>query len=267
MSLVTISASGFFERHFAPRRWIKLVLADLIQYRNSLSIAVLAIYGAVLLLLLALAPTSGGWQPHEIFVSGILYVGGLVVVSHSFVELTDPIRRSAYLLVPASTLEKIAARLALTLVAFPVAALALYWATSLVGAGLGDLIWGQSFGIYDPSTQKTARLLAYYPMIHAVFFLGAVWFRKGAVFKTLLSVVAAQIGLAIITMFLFRLVFFEFFEGLGLEPSREFRLNVTDAGWLTSDLSAQLGKAFTYFLLGPWLWVLSYLRLADTESS
>jgi hypothetical protein len=267
MSIATVSASGFLGRHFSPGRWFKLLRADLIQYRNSLSIAFVAVYGAVLLALVALAPTSGGWQPHETFVPFIIYAGGLAVISYSFIELTDPVRRSAYLLVPASTLEKVSARLVLTLLAFPAATLVLYWVTSLVGAGLGTLIWDRSFGIYNPLTENTVRLLAHYPMIHAVFFLGAIWFRKGSVFKTLLSVVIAQLGLAIIAAFFFRIVFFEFFEGLGLDHSMEFQLNVIDAGWLTSDLTAQLGEVFAYLLFGPWLWVISYLRLADTESS
>lgn len=266
MSIATLSDRPFFERHFSPGRWMKLLRADLVQYKSSMSIAAMAVFGAALLVLVALAPTAGGWQPHEIFIPGILYLGGLVVISYSFVELGDPVRRSAYLLVPASALEKVTARLALTLVAFPVAGLMLYWATSLVGAGLGGLIWDESFGVYNPFTEETWQLLAVYPMVHSVFFLGAVWFRKATVSKTILAVVLAQIGLAIVTALIFRVVFFDFFHGLSFEPSKEFRLNVTDAGWLTSDLSARIGKVFTHLLFGPWLWVIAYLRLADTES-
>ena len=266
MSVATVSLGGLVERHFSPSRWMKLLRADLVQYRSSLSFAAMAVYGAALLVLVALAPTSGGWQPHEIFVPGILYVGGLVIISYSFVELGDPIRRSAYLLVPASTLEKASARLALTLVAFPAASLILYWATSLAGSGLGGLIWDESFDVYNPFTEETWRLLSVYPMVHSVFFLGAVWFRKSTLFKTMLAVVLAQIGLAIVTALIFRIVFFDFFQGMSFEPSKEFRLNVIDAGWLTSDISAQIGKVFTHLLFGPWLWVIAYLRLADTES-
>ena len=219
------------------------------------------------MVLVALAPTSGSWRAHELFIPGILYVGGLVLISYSFVELDDPVRRSAYLLVPASTLEKMTARLVLTLVAFPVACLMLYWATSLVGAGLGSLIWEESFDVYNPFTEETWRLLTVYPLVHSIFFLGAVWFRKSTVFKTMLAVVVAQIGLVIVTAFIFRVVFFDFFQGMSFEPSQEFRLNIVDAGWLTSDLSARIGKVFTYLLFGPWLWAIAYLRLADTESS
>ena len=266
MSIATVSPGGGVDRHFSPGRWIKLLRADLVQYRSSLSIGAMAVCGASLLMLVALAPTAGSWRPHEIFVPGLLYVGGLVFVSYSFVELGDPVRRSAYLLVPASTLEKASARLALTLVAFPAASLILYWVTSLAGSGLARLIWEESFGVYNPFTDETWRLLAVYPMVHSIFFLGAVWFRKATVFKTMLTVVLAQIGLAIVTAVIFRIVFFDFFHGMSFEPSKEFRLNVTDAGWLTSDLSAQIGKVFIHLLFGPWFWVIAYLRLADTES-
>ena len=268
MSLATLPpGGGFFERHFSPGRLIRLLRADLIQSRSSLSVAIAAVYGAALLVMVALAPTAGGWQPHGIFVPGILYVGGLVAISYSFVELGDPVRRSAYLLVPASTLEKVAARLALTLVAFPAAALMLYWATSVLGAGLGGLIWERSFEVYNPFTEETWRLLTAYPMVHSVFFLGAVWFRKAVLFKTVLAVVVAQIGLAIVTAVIIRIVFFDFFQGIGFEPSMDFRLNGVDVGWLTSGITAWLGEVFTYLLFGPWLWVIAYLRLADTESS
>ncbi len=259
MSGATVSPTGLFERNFSPGRWIKLLRADLIQYKNNLSIATLAVFGAVLVVLVAFAPLTGRWQPHKIFVPGILFLGGIIITSYSFTELKDPIQRSAYLLVPGSTLEKVAARLMLTLVGFPLSALTLYWTTSLVGAGLGSLIWGKSFAIYRPFTEDTWRLLTVYPIVHSIFFLGAVWFRKGAAFKTLLAVVLAQIGLAVVTFFIFRIVFFDFFQGMSFNLSKE-----VDTGWLTSAV-LRIGRVFIYVLFGPWLWVISYLRLADTE--
>ena len=262
----TIRTAGLFDRHLSPRRFIKLLRADLIQYRSSLSIAATAVFGATLVLLTAFAPLSGGWQPHLIFLPGILFIGGLLITSYSFAELGDPVRRAAYLLVPASTFEKVAARLLLTLVAYPLAVLALYWLISLVAAGVGDLVWGRSFAVYNPFTAETWRLLTVYPMVHAIFFLGAVWFRKGAAFKTVLAVVAAQIGFVIVAGFILRIVFSGFFEGFSFTPSMDIRLKLIDAGWLTSDIWAQIGRLLTYLLFGPWFWVISYHRLADTES-
>jgi hypothetical protein len=95
--------------------------------------------------------------------------------------------------------------------------------------------------------------------VHSIFFLGAVWFRKGAAFKTLLAVVLAQIGLAVVTFFIFRIVFFDFFQGISFNLSKE-----VDTDWLTSAV-LRIGRVFIYVLFGPWLWVISYLRLADTE--
>lgn len=260
ISGATVSPTGLFERHFSPGRWIKLLRADLIQHKHNLLIATMAVFGAVLVVLVASAPLTGRWQPHKIFVPGILFLGGIIITSYSFTELKDPIQRSAYLLVPGSTLEKVAARLLLTLVGFPLSALTLYWTTSLVGAGLGSLIWGESFAIYRPFTEDTWRLLTVYPIVHGIFFLGAVWFHKGAAFKTLLVVVLAQIGLAVVTFFIFRIVFFEFFQGMSVS----FNLSKeADIGWWTS--AVQIGRVFIYVLFGPWLWVISYLRLADTE--
>ena len=256
--VTTISPTGSVDRYFSPGRWIKLLRADLVQYRNSLSIAAIAVFGAVLVVLVFFAPSTGSWQPHRFFLSSLLFLGGLIFTSYSFVELADPVRRSAYLLTPASTLEKIAVRLLLTLVGFPLSVLALYWMTSALGAWLGSLVWGKSFTIYHPFTEYTSQLLTVYPVVHAIFFLGAVWFRKNAAFKTLLSMVVAQIAFTVVAVFIVRIVFFDFFNGT------DFSLGVgSSMAWL--DSVPWIARVFIYCLFVPWLWVIAYLRLADTE--
>ena len=256
-----------FQRHFQLSRWIRLLRVDLVQYRNPLYVAIVAVYGAVLFALVVLAPTSGSWQPHKIFLPSIICLGGMILVGNSFAELGDPVRRAAFLLIPASTLEKLGARLVLTLVAFPLAAISLYWITSLLGAAIGHLVWDSSFDIYDPFTQEIGRLIVVYPLIHSVFFLGSVWFRKSSIFKTIISVVVVQISFSIIAVFIFRIVFYDFFQGVSFDALKELQLHIDPGTWLTSDSSARLGTVFTYLLFGPWLWVIAYFRLADTESN
>ena len=122
-----------FSRHVSLRRGVKLLRADLIQYRNNLSIAAAAVFGVLLVILVAWAESAGEWDPHEVFVPIVLFGGGFIITSLSFIELGDPVRRSAYLMVPASTLEKLATRLLLTLVGFPLAVIALYWVSFAAG--------------------------------------------------------------------------------------------------------------------------------------
>ena len=263
MTATTPRTPGVFERHLSVRRCVDLLRADLIQYRNPLSVASASVFGTLLVILVASTPSAGDWNPHEVFVRIVLFGGGLIMTSFSFVELGDPIRRSAYLLIPASALEKLATRLLLTLIGFPLAVFTLYWVTSVVAAGLGFVIWGESFEIYDPFTQQTGRMLAWYLPANAIFFLGAVWFRKAAAFKTLLTLVLASIAIPLVAGLIFRIIFFDFFEGFSFTFAK--KLSVSGPYCITEEPLFQICKSYTYVVLGPWLWIVSYLRLSDTE--
>ena len=263
MTATTAPSPGVFERHLSAKRCIDLLRADLIQYKSTFSIAAVAVFGTLLIVLVASTPSAGDWNPHQVFVPIVLFGGGLIMTSFSFVELGDPIRRSAYLLIPASALEKLATRLLLPLIGFPLAAFALYWVTSLVAAGLGFVIWGESFETYDPFTQQTGRILIWYLPANAIFFLGAVWFRKAAAFKTLLTLVLASIALPLVAGLILRIVFFHFFEGFGFTVAKEI---VHHGPFdITEEPLFKICKSYAYVVLGPWLWIVSYLRLSDTE--
>lgn len=246
------------------RRVGLLLRADIIErYRNWLMVVL--VLTIVMLLRAAQGAATGNLNDglYPATFGTMLFVWGAILVSNSFIELHDNARNISYLLLPASALEKVAARLALVTVVFVLFLLAVTTLVSLATEGANQLLFGRHNRVFRPYDPAVWRSIAVYVAGCAPLFLGAAWFRKSHLLKTFLAVTAIALGLLLLGVLPMRLLF----GGSYYEMS--WPLFVED--WplwtrLTEHL-ATISRIAYYALLPPFCWFVAWLRVRETQVS
>ena len=146
---------------------------------------------------------------HATFFPLALVAGGLLFTSTLFAELPDLPRAHAYLTLPISTLERWAVRVLISTVGYAAVALVGYFLVTLLGAGISQLIRGQSHPVFAPSVDVWRAVLAYL-LTSSLFLFGAVYFRRWNALKVILALAGLWLGLALIAAGLAWLLFSDF---------------------------------------------------------
>ena len=246
--------------HFSLGRLWWLLRADLTGgYRSLLTVS--AVLAGVILITL-LTPVRGPAAVQGVFVTwfgGMLYVWGAIASSRAFSELHDKTRNEAYLLLPASAIEKTLARLLPVTVGLIVYLLIFTAVVSLPVAGLSRLSLYPGIGLFNPLDPQVWPIVARYLVFQSYFFLGAAWFRKQHFIKTtLVAVVVAGTILSIV------LTSYFIWVRLGSPvPSESISIPGT-AGMLR--LIEAHGTAFTVMVPVAG-WTLAWLRVRETQVS
>ncbi len=120
---------------FHPTRFYLLVRNGIVLNKSAILIVSAAV-GGILLFLSALDAFLG-YRPrfHQGLYLGVLYVGGLIVTNRIFKEFHDTVKGPAWLLIPASLLEKASSRIALSTVMYVITTMLIYFGFSLVSEG------------------------------------------------------------------------------------------------------------------------------------
>lgn len=194
---------------------------------------------------------------------GMLFIWGAIGASLSFYELHDKTKNEAYLLLPASALEKTLARLLRATVGFVVFLLIFLTVTSLVIEGINLVLFGRHNGVFNPSHGAVWVPVGHFIAVTSVFFLGAAWFRRLHFIKTALTLAAIPIVLVIIAGIVGKFLF----EGpvYGLSGA-DFYGYYTAHETLFDTLLGTLKVAY-FVLLPVFCWVVAWLRLKETQSS
>ena len=210
---------------------------------------------AVILIANVVSPVTGGSDFHETVFPLALVAGGLLFTSTLFGELPDKPRAHAYLTLPISTLERWAVRFLVSTVGYAAVALVGYFLVTLLGAGLGQLIWERSHGVFVPSSDVWHMILGYL-VISSLFLFGAVYFRRWNALKVVLSLAALFLGLALIAAGVSWLLFFEF--------TGNFDFIIERAPHVGKAIEVG-AKVFFWGIMGPLFWFLTWIRLSETE--
>ena len=235
------------------RAWHAL-RADLHQQSRAVLIGGCAA-AAVILIANVFAPESSGFDFHATFFPLALVAGGLLFTSTLFAELPDLPRAHAYLTLPISTMERWAVRVLISTVGYAAVALVGYFLVTLLGAGIRQLIRGQSHPVFVPSVDVWRAVLAYL-LTSSLFLFGAVYFRRWNALKVILALAGLWLGLALIAAGLAWLLFSDF--------TGNFDLVVERAPHILAAIEAG-AKIFFWVVMGPLFWFLTYLRLSETE--
>lgn len=125
-----------------------------------------------------------------------LFGWALLAASGAFQELHDRTKNEAYLLLPASALEKTFVRFLLVTIGFYAFFVVFSTAVALIVQAVDAILVDREFRWFPrPGEGLQWVLFGNLFVLQSIFFLGAAWFRKSHFFKTLLTLVAAWFGL------------------------------------------------------------------------
>lgn len=258
--------------YFSPVRFARLLRNDwLINqkiYLFTVLGAALAIYGFSYFLMYTSRHFSHG-QYTGLFLFYLMGIGAFI--GTAFPALTDQIKRSNYLLIPGSMLEKFMVQFFIRIVVFIPLALILFWvATHLAKV---SLIPDPATG-FDPATQiqdfhfsklfienmsTLDRFISALSLFSftSILFAGSAFFNRFALVKTLV-VIGIVIGAVILSMVLFSHIFY---------PAETHGFDITIKNYKVGyDL---FNTQFYFYLLGGLSWLfflpLTYFKLKEKE--
>ncbi len=123
------------------------------------------------------------------FYSLVIFVGVPLVAGGAFKDVFKTANIHDWLLLPASTFEKVLSRLIFTFPVYLIVVNAVFVMTSLVSYLWSFLVHNKGSVLFDPFSVNALSILPHLVLLHSVFFFGASVFRKSPFFKTVLSIV------------------------------------------------------------------------------
>jgi hypothetical protein len=235
---------------------------DLLRnYRSTLVVSGTAALVALLVSLATAYDGSVGSGPnfYRFCFIAALFAWGTIATSVCFSDLHGRGTNMAFLLLPASALEKTVSRLLIHTVGLIVYLLVLTTLLSWVAEGLNTVAFGVRRGFFSPFDPVAWMMLPHFLAAQALFFLGAAWFRKVQFVKTVGSVVAIVLGLSCVAVVIAWLV--------GGGPWSDATMRI-DGGppWPIDWLVAV--APFAYFYALPlFCWFVAWLRVTETQVS
>lgn len=247
------------ETGFQPQRLYLLVRNSLVLNRNGIMVAAAALMGVLLLVSLADAFVNCGLTFHRnLFLIGYFPVG-LWLTTRAYKTLHDPVRGIAWLLIPASALEKTVSRILLVTLIYTAGSLMGYSMFSVLSEGLNTVIAHRTHPLFNPLDPLVLRSLPTFISIQAPFMIGAVYFRRHTLSKTILALICFffLFGSGILTAAWF--IFGDHMTGLNVRAliSTIMRTDFTPAALA---LKLMFWVAFPAFS-----WLVCHVRLKETE--
>jgi|SRR5687767_1887574 len=240
-------------------RVVLLLRAELLRSRRTWLVA--AGTAALVALLLssigALDGEVGGVGFYRtVFIAGLFALGTLAT-SQAFVDLHGRTTNTAFLMLPASALEKTLVRLALTTVGLILGLLVLTTVLSWVIEGINAVVFGMSRGFFVPWDRLAWTIVPHYLVVQSLFFLGGAWFRKLHYIKTVGAVLLIWFSLVTAAATIAWIVGHPILGG-------EIRIDNFDTPleWLT-----QIAEIVYYVALPVFCWFVAWLRVSETQVS
>ena len=136
-----------------------------------------------------------------------LFIWGIVASSRAFRPLHAKSRNEAWLLVPASALEKTLARLLAVTIGLVAFLLVFIGLLSVVVETINLLLFGDRNAFFDPFDPAVRDRIALYIFLQSFYFLGGAWFRRAHFVKTTLALALAVAAFAILALVAARVAF------------------------------------------------------------
>ena len=192
-----------------------------------------------------------------------LFAWGTIATSLSFTDLHGRATNTAFLMLPASALEKTVSRLLLSTVGVIVGAFLLTTVLSWLLEGINALLFDVRREFYSPLDALSWLLVPHYLAAQGLFFLGAAWFRKTHFVKTVGAVVALAIGLCAIAIGIAWLLGAANWGGGNMRVDGDF----DGAIYRPLEWLQDAAQAAYFFVLPLFCWFVAWLRVTETQVS
>ena len=253
---------------FDLKRFWLLIKNDLLTNYRTILITAGAAIGILLFINMVAMLTNGEAVVPLAFYLLMLFIGGFIVTSQSFNDLHHSQRSYVYLTLPASNLEKFLSKLVLTTIGYVTGTLILYFLFSVLMSVLNALLFGYGYPLFNPFDRVVWICIGIYIITQSIFLLGAVYYKKQAFIKTNLFLFLLQLAVSIFIVFLVKIVFWNYIQGWSFSPEDI----ILPSSALEDQLEnffmgfARLMKLIFYWLFAPFLWLITYFRLKETEA-
>jgi hypothetical protein len=190
--------------------------------------------------------------------AALLFIGGFWTTSLAFKELHAPERNYIFLTLPSSNCEKFLSKLLLTAPGYVLASLLGYFTLSVIVNGASLLILQTTQPIFNPFDRDIVTMLHYYFVLQSLFLLGSVYFKRHVMSKMILTI-SCFIIVALLLLAASAKLFLKYhiFTISGYEH------------WINLDFDFDVLpnfiKAIFWFYLAPFCWLITYLRLTESE--
>lgn len=253
-------------KEFKIERFFNVLKRDLFfQYKGAI-ITIATILGIYFLVELISYAASG--SPEIVLFANGLFIAGIVATSVSFNEFHDKTKSTATLAYPASVPEKFLSKWVITTLGYILGALIIYFFFSALVKGIFTLIFGHGPSLFNPLDFRIRQVIAGYLWAHAIFFFGAVYFKKAAFIKTLLSVILLAIVIALFAGLVAGAMFFGVIRDVIINAAwGDFSFSMSQLpGMLRFGGFLELLSTVLFgYCLPVALWVLSYIRFKEIE--
>jgi len=236
-------------------------------YRTWL-IASAVIAGVLLIGAMAAVNGNGTDAPYyRVTFFAILVIWGTIASSMSFSELHDKSKNTAYLLLPASALEKTLAPLLTTTIFLIAFVLVFTAAASVAIEGINWLVYRRTNDLFNPFEPEVWAGVPRYLVVQSWFFLGAAWFRKSHYIRTLLATLIG--GFTLVALALLA----SLIAGLATLTEHGLRVRADLGNWfflpspLVGDTLHVLLTIVWFAVLPVFCWYVAWLRVAETQVS
>jgi hypothetical protein len=199
----------------------------------------------------------------------ILYIGGIIVTSHIFKGLHDEVKGSAWLILPASTLEKFVSRLILLILFYPLGIILLVFLVSHISGYFNVLLIGASHGTFNPFDKIVLCRTGDYIVIQSLFLFGTIYFKRNPAL-TLLAIVGYLILLVFIARIFFMVIFSQYPDSF-----YDFFNMGEWVGWVSwiFEHEQEIAYKIIYWVfviyywcfIAPIFWLAGYFRLKEKE--
>ena len=257
---------------FSVRRLWHLLRSDFITgYRSVLMIS--GALAGIILVAAMIAPAGhafdadfhGGRSFHRALFTAALFVWGIIASSRAFGPLHDKHRNEAWLLLPASGLEKMLSRLLAVTVGLVAYLLVFSTLVSVVVESLNLLFVGQRHAFFDPFDPIVWERISLYIVLQSLYFLGGAWFRRAHFIKTTFAITLATIGLAALAVITARIAFGDLPMHASLHIRNLSYVLTVEPYWYSG--AANTVRFAVMVLLPLACWCIAWLRVAETQVS
>jgi len=176
--------------YFEPTRFWLLLKMELFRSRKGFILTFVITFGLLFtgFILENIFGTNIVFESHPAGYAFFLLIGGFILSSLAFNDLSNPLRRYNYLTLPASTFEKFFSMWFLTCVCWIILFTLTFIIYALIANSIGHLFFKKmTFLAFEPLAKTPINSIRYYIVFQTVFLAGAVHFRGYVFPKTIFT--------------------------------------------------------------------------------